>query len=116
MKFKLAITDSAAQKSVKIERIPQATGRTMQKATVFYKKSEFEKGTADIEISKNNRLWCIEIKAQNKKTGYKDRMSEVQKKYKEKSETVYGNSYYVITGMDDFFKLFDEIISKEVDK
>jgi hypothetical protein len=114
MKFKLDITDSAAKKSVKIERIPQATGRTMQKATVFYKKSDFDKGHHDIQISKNNRLWCIEIKAQNKKTKYKDRQSEVQKQYEKKMNEDFGNSYYIIRGMDDFFSLYDEIILKEL--
>jgi hypothetical protein len=111
-KYKLAITDSAAKKSVKMERIPQANGKVMQKATVFYRKSEFEKGHHDIELSKNNRLWCIEIKAQNVKTKYKDKQSEVQKSYEKKLNEDFGNDYYIIRGMDDFFELFDNVISK----
>jgi hypothetical protein len=114
MKFKFDITDSAAKKSVKIETLQRASGKSMQKTTVFYKKSEFDKGHHDIQISKNNRLWCIEIKAQNKKTKYKDRQSEVQKQFEKKMNEDFGNSYYIIRGMDDFFSLYDEIILKEL--
>jgi hypothetical protein len=84
----------------------------MQKATVFYRKSEFEKGHHDIELSKNNRLWCIEIKAQNVKTKYKDKQSDVQKSYEKKLNEDFGNDYYIIRGMDDFFDLYDNVISK----
>lgn len=111
-KYKLAITDSAAKKSVKMETLQQANGRSIQKATVFYRKSEFEKGHHDIEISKNNRLWCIEIKAQNERTKYKDKQSDAQKSYEKKLNEEYGNDYYIIRGMDDFFDLFDNVISK----
>ena len=112
MKYKLAITDSAAKRSAKIETLTHPSGRSVQKVSTFFRKSEFEKGHHDIELSKNNRLWCIEIKAQNAKTKYKDKQSEDQKSYEIKLNEDFGNDYYIIRGMDDFFELFDNVISK----
>jgi hypothetical protein len=86
----------------------------VQKVSTFFRKSEFEKGHHDIELSKNNRLWCIEIKAQNAKTKYKDKQSEDQKSYEIKLNEDFGNDYYIIRGMDDFFELFDNVISKGI--
>ena len=110
-KLKLEITDSAAKRSSIIETMTHPSGREFQKVNTFYRKSEFEKGHHDIEISKNNRLFCIEIKAQNVKTKYKDRQSDEQKSYEKKLNEVYGNDYYIIRGMDDFFDLFDSVIA-----
>jgi hypothetical protein len=112
MKYKFSITDSAAKASVKIDKMTHATGVRFNKISVNYKRSEFEKGHHDIEVSKNNRLWCIEIKAQNIRTKYKDRQSEVQKSYEKKLNEQFGNDYYIIRGMDDFFDLFDNTITK----
>lgn len=114
MGFKYSNTDSAATASVKIETLKHASGQDIKKVSVNYKKSEFEVGHADIEISKNNRLWCIEIKAQNKRNKYKDRQSEAQKQWQIKSETVYGNAYYICRGMDDFFDLYDNVILNQL--
>jgi len=112
MKYKFSITDSAAKASAKVEKMNHASGSTYNKISIHYKKSEFEKGHHDIEISKNNRLWCIEIKAQNARTKYKDRQSDVQKTYEKKLNEQFGNDYYIIRGMDDFFDLFDNTITK----
>ena len=112
MKYKFSITDSAAKASVKIDKMTHATGVRFNKISVNYKRSEFEKGHHDIEISKNNRLWCIEIKAQNIRTKYKDRQSEVQKTFEKKMNEQFGNDYYIIRGMDDFFDLYDNTITK----
>jgi len=114
MGYKLAITDSAAKRSVRIENMTHPSGRTFQKMSTHFKKSEFEKGHHDIELSKNNILFCIEIKAMNKKTKYKDVQSDVQKSFEKKLNEEYGNDYYIIRGMDDFFELFDTIISPKV--
>ena len=114
MGFKYTNTDSSAKASVKFETLKHASGIDRQHMSVHYRRSELEKGHADIEISKNNRLFSIEIKAQNKRTKYKDKQSEVQKEWQEKSENVYGNSYYIITGMDDFFDLYDDVICKSI--
>ena len=114
MGFKYTNTDSSAKASVKFETLKHASGIDRQHMSVHYRRSELEKGHHDIEISRNNILWCIEIKAQNKRTKYKDKQSEVQKKWQEKSENVYGNSYYIVTGMDDFFDLYDDVICKSI--
>lgn len=108
--LKLSITDSAAKRSTTNETMTHPSGREYQKVNTFFRKSEFEKGHHDVEISKNNRLFCIEIKAQNAKTKYKDRQSDDQKTYEKKLNEVYGNDYYIIRGMDDFFDLFDNVI------
>jgi len=114
--FKYLDTDSKAKAHVKIETLRHASGVGRKKISVHYRKSEFEVGNPDIQISKNNRLFEIEIKAQNKRTGYKDRQSQVQKNYQEKSENVFGNSYYIVTGMDSFFELYDDVILKTFNK
>lgn len=111
MKLKLSITESKAVRTAKIENLQHASGRTIQKVSTFYRKSEFERGHHDIEISKNNRLFCIEIKAQNKKTKYKDKQSDEQKTFEKKLNEDFGNDYYIIRGMDDFFDLFDNVIT-----
>jgi hypothetical protein len=116
MGFKYTNTDSSAKASVSFETLKHASGIDRQHMSVHYRRSELEKGHADIEISKNNRLFSIEIKAQNKRTKYKDKQSEAQKKWQHKSETVYGNTYYIIRGMDDFFELYDNEICKALDK
>ena len=108
--LKLSITDSAAKRTSTTETLIHPSGREIKKVNTFYRKSEFEKGHHDVEISKNNRLFCIEIKAQNIKTKYKDRQSDDQKTYEKKLNEVYGNDYYIIRGMDDFFDLFDNVI------
>lgn len=112
--FKLEVTDSAAKRSSIIETMIHPSGRELKKISTFFRKSDFEKGHHDIEISKNNRLFCIEIKAQNVKTKYKDRQSDEQKSYEKKLNEVYGNDYYIIRGMDDFFDLFDNVIKKVI--
>jgi hypothetical protein len=96
--LKLSITDSAAKRTSTTETLIHPSGREIQKVNTFYRKSEFEKGHHDVEISKNNRLFCIEIKAQNIKTKYKDRQSDDQKSYEKKLNEVYGNDYYIIRG------------------
>lgn len=108
--LKLSITDSAAKRSSSVETLIHPSGREIQKVNTHWRKSEFEKGHHDVEISKNNRLFCIEIKAQNDKTKYKDKQSEEQKSYEKKLNEVFGNDYYIIRGMDDFFELFDNVI------
>lgn len=115
MKLKLSITESKAVRTAKIENLNHASGRMIQKVSTFYRKSEFEKGHHDVEISKNNRLFCIEIKAQNAKTKYKDRQSQEQKTFEKKLNEQYGNDYYIIRGMDDFFDLFDNVIKPLTD-
>lgn len=114
MGFKYTNTDSSAKASVSFETLKHASGIDRQHMSVHYRRSELEKGHHDIEISRNNRLWCIEIKAQNKRTKYKDKQSEVQKEFQSKLVNKYGNDYYIIRGMDDFFELYDNIICKEI--
>lgn len=113
MGFKYLRTDSKATAQVKIETLNHAAG-VRKKLSVHYRRSELEKGTADIEISKNNRLWCIEIKAQNKKTGYKDKQSQAQRDYEIKLKDKFGIDYWIVTGMDSFFDLYDNEISKQL--
>ena len=114
MGFKYTNTDSSAKASVKFETLKHASGIDRQHMSVHYRRSELEKGNHDIEISRNNILWCIEIKAQNKRTKYKDKQSEVQKEFECKMQNKFGNDYYIIRGMDDFFDLYDEIICKSI--
>lgn len=111
VKLKLSITESKAKAIARIETIQHASGTPRKKVSIYYQKSDFEKGHHDIEISKNNKLFCIEIKAQNKKTKYKDKQSGVQKKFEQKLKDDFGNDYYIIRGMDDFFDLYDNVIS-----
>lgn len=110
MGFKYTETNSSAKASVKIETLQHASGVSRQHTSIHYRKSEFEKGHHDIEISKNNRLFCIEIKAQNAKTKYKDKQSDIQIEFAKKMKDNYGNDYYIITGFDDFFSLYDAVI------
>lgn len=110
MKLKYMETDSAAKRVSKSETMTHPSGREFEKVTSFYKRSNLEKGHHDIEIGKNNISFCIEIKAQNKKTKYKDKQSDVQKKFESKLKDDYGFDYYIIRGMDDFFELFDNVI------
>lgn len=105
--IKYTNTDSKAKMSVSTAPLHHATGITRNHVTTHFRKSEFEKGHHDIEISRNNQLWCVEIKAQNEKTKYKDRQSDVQKEYEIKLKDRFGNDYYIIHGIDDFFKLLD---------
>jgi hypothetical protein len=114
MGFKYTNTDSSAKASVSFETLKHASGIDRQHMSVHYRRSELEKGHHDIEISKNNRLFSIEIKAQNKRTKYKDKQSEVQKEFQSKLVNKYGNDYYIIRGMDDFFELYDEVICKSI--
>ena len=112
MGFKYTDTDSSAKASVKFETLKHASGIDRQHMSVHYRKSDIEVGHHDLELSKNNRLWCIEIKAQNKRTKYKDKQSEVQKEFQSKMQNKFGNDYYIIRGIDDFFDLYDNIINK----
>ena len=111
MGFKYTNTDSSAKASVSFETLKHASGIDRQHMSVHYRRSDIEVGHHDIEISKNNRLWCIEIKAQNKRTKYKDKQSDVQKEFQSKMQNKFGNDYYIIRGMDDFFELYDNIIT-----
>jgi hypothetical protein len=110
MKFMYKETDSAAKRVSKAETMTHASGKEFQKVTTFYKKSNLEKGHHDIEVGKNNITFCIEIKAQNEKTKYKDKQSQVQKDFEIKLKNEYGFDYYIIRGMDDFFDLYDNVI------
>ena len=112
MGFKYTDTDSSAKASVKFETLKHASGIDRQHMSVHYRKSDIEVGHHDLELSKNNRLWCIEIKAQNKRTKYKDKQSEVQKEFQSKMQNKFGNDYYIIRCIDDFFDLYDNIINK----
>jgi len=105
--IKYTNTDSKAVMSVSASPMQHATGITRTHVSTHFRKSEFEKGHHDFEISKNNKLWCIEIKAQNIKTKYKDKQSDVQKEYAVKLKDKFGNDYYIIHGIDDFFELLD---------
>ena len=108
--FKFLDTDSKAKAQVNIETLNHASGIKRQHVSVSYRKSNIEVGHHDIEISRNNRVWCIEIKAQNKRTKYKDKQSQVQKDFQSKMADKFGNDYYIVRGMDDFFELYDKTI------
>jgi hypothetical protein len=114
MKFMYKETDSAAKRVSKSETMTHPSGREFEKVTSFYKKSNLEKGHHDIEIGKNNIAFCIEIKAQNKKTKYKDRQSKVQKEFEIKLKDDFGFDYYIIRGMDDFLDLFDNVVLPKI--
>lgn len=114
MGFKYTNTDSKAVASVKFETLKHASGQDRQHMTMHYRKSELDRGHHDCEISKNNRLWSLEIKAQNKKKNYKDRQSDEQKDFERTLKDKYGNDYHIITGMDSFFELYDNEISKAI--
>jgi len=114
MKLKYTPTDSAAKRVSKSETMTHPSGREFEKVTSFYRRSDLEKGHHDIEVGKNNITFCIEIKAQNKKTKYKDRQSDAQKEFQSKLKDDFGFDYYIIRGMDDFLDLYDNVILPKI--
>lgn len=99
--IKCIITDSKAKKHVRVNKIQLPNGNYREVTVTKYIKSGLSKGHHDCELSRNNRLYSVEIKAQNEKTKYKDRQSEVQKAWQFKMKDEYGNDYYIVRGMDD---------------
>lgn len=103
--YKYLDTDSKAVRTMKQETLKHASGVDRVVTNFNYRKSHIEKGHHDCEVSKNNKLWCIEIKAQNVKTKYKDKQSDVQKEFQKKLKDKFGNDYYIVRGMDDFIEI-----------
>ena len=104
------ITDSKAKPIHTMEKQYHASGNTYSKHSFKFRRSEFEKGHHDCQIIANNKVWCIEIKAENAKTKYKDKQSDVQKDFEIKLH-MNGTDYYIIRGMDDALVLIGDIMA-----
>jgi hypothetical protein len=102
-------TDSKAKPLHKMERVDHASGLQRTNHSFTFVKSEFAKGHHDCQIIAANRVWCIEIKARNETTKYKDKQSEVQKEFERKLNRN-GTDYYIVRGMDDFMELVKDVL------